>query len=68
MTSPFWMVWNEQGHAPTYKHITLPAAKAEAERLARMNPGQRFHVLAAMGSCEYNPVSWTEVNHDEIPF
>jgi hypothetical protein len=65
---PFWMVWNERGHAPTHKHITVEAARAEAERLARTNPGHTFHVLAALGHCSYNAVNWTEVERDFIPF
>lgn len=39
--SPFWMVWNPQGHSPTVKHPSALAAKAEAERLARTNPGSK---------------------------
>jgi hypothetical protein len=65
---PFWMVWNEQGHAPTFKHITVESARAEAERLARLNPGHQFHVLAALGHCSFNAVNWTQVDHDVIPF
>jgi hypothetical protein len=67
-SSPFWMVWNERGSAPTHKHITIESAKAEAERLAQKNPGQSFHVLMLMGTCEVNMVRWTEPDHDEIPF
>lgn len=66
--SPFWFVWNEQGHAPTHKHVTVESAKAEAERLARANPGERFTVLAALGTCEFDAVKWTQINHDEVPF
>ncbi|WP_370601141.1 hypothetical protein [Pseudomonas nitroreducens] len=46
-TSIFWMVWNPQAYAPTVKHPTYQAAEAEAERLARSNPGQDFYLLQA---------------------
>lgn len=66
--TPFWMVWNPQGHAPTHKHPTALAAKAEAERLARTNPGAKFIVLQALGSCSFNTCQWTMIDHDPIPF
>lgn len=44
----FWMVWNPEGHAPTHRHATLERAVAEAERLARANPGQAFVVLSSV--------------------
>jgi hypothetical protein len=65
---PFWMVWNDMGGAPTHKHVTPESARAEAERLARLHPGRRFHVLAALGHCSFNAVNWTEVEKDFIPF
>jgi hypothetical protein len=70
---PFWMVWNERGHAPTYKHETLQSARTEAERLARNNPTHVFHVLSLYGSCAKNDVQWivrdTQQDMDEeIPF
>ena len=57
----FWMIWNENGHAPTVKHTTVRAAKCEAERLARFNPGERFIVLEAIGSCIKRDVAWDDV-------
>lgn len=44
---PFWLVWCEDGGAPTVKHVTYARAKAEAQRLARSLPGKHFVVLAA---------------------
>lgn len=43
----FWMVWNPQGTQPVHQHETEQSAIAEAERLARLNQGQRFYVLEA---------------------
>lgn len=54
----FWFVWNEQRGLPTHKHWTPGEAKQEAERLARANPGQHFHVLQLIGTCAHNTVSW----------
>jgi hypothetical protein len=57
---PFWMVWCERAGAPTVKHESYAAAKAEAERLARRNEGQSFHVLEVVGSATVNRVEWVE--------
>jgi hypothetical protein len=66
--SPFWMVWNPAGHAPVEKHPSELAAKAEAERLACLNPGQKFHVLENKGVCAFRTAQWTPVNPDWVPF
>lgn len=47
--SSFWMVWNPQRYAPTYRHTTAESALTEAKRLARNNPSQKFYVLQAIG-------------------
>ena len=44
----FWMVWCQSRGGPIYKHGSKAAARAEAERLSRQNPGQAFIVLAAV--------------------
>ncbi len=63
----FWLVWNERGQqAPRRKHPTEREARAEAERLARANPGETFHVLALIGSCSVPTVVW--LTPGEIPF
>ncbi len=46
----FWMVWNPQGRAPTYRHNSRAAADAEASRLSSANPGRVFVVLKAVGA------------------
>ncbi|MEM1289765.1 MAG: hypothetical protein AAGH60_15560 [Pseudomonadota bacterium] len=45
----FWMVYNPLGRMPRYEHSSRGDADAEAQRLARENPGQKFFVLKAMG-------------------
>ena len=68
--APFWMVWNPHGNSPTHKHATQADACKEAERLARLNPKHRFHVLEAKGCCVFDPqpVSWVKVDPQWIPF
>ena len=68
MDKQFWLVWNPQGHSPTVKHPMIYQAKAEAERLARDNPGQKFYVLSAVGMCEYQAVTWQRLDGEDIPF
>lgn len=46
-TPPFWLVWCEDGGAPTVKHEDFARARSEAQRLARLNPGKHFVVMAA---------------------
>jgi hypothetical protein len=48
--APFWLVWNENGYPPRYRHETKDSAQAEAARLASSRPGQEFHVLACMAT------------------
>ncbi len=47
---PFFLVWCEDGGEPRHKHDTHDAAKREADRLARANPGSRFFVLTPLES------------------
>ncbi|MFS0771078.1 hypothetical protein [Sphingomonas sp. 1P08PE] len=48
--APFWLVWNEDGRSPVVKHASRDVAEAEAARLASVNMGRTFHVLAVMSS------------------
>ena len=43
----FWYIWNLEGQPPRYRHCSEHDAIAEANRLARDNPGQYFIVLEA---------------------
>lgn len=63
----FWLIWNELGHAPTFKHSTPESAYQEAERLAINTPGQKFHVLQVVRTAQYARVQWHEYG-DFIPF
>lgn len=53
--SPFWLVWREAGHQPTFKHPTKEAAEAEAARIASFNPGEQIHVLGVLATIQTSP-------------
>lgn len=67
MQNKFWLVWNETRDPPRHKHYSLDDAKREAERLARNNAGQQFHVLEFVGTCQKRDVEWV-IPGDEITF
>ena len=46
--APFWFVWNPDGRSPSFRHRSEDSAVAEAERLARINPGETFVVLESV--------------------
>lgn len=57
----FWLVWSPAGRTPPkYRHETKAKAQIEAERLARVNPGQSFYVVEAV-SCSSVPMMVTTV-------
>jgi hypothetical protein len=41
----FFLVWREDNKSPKVKHFTEKEARAEAERLSQMYPGDKFFVL-----------------------
>jgi hypothetical protein len=62
-TNKFWMVWNPNGHSPSYKHPTEQSARAEATRLARISPSDHFYVLEAKARIEAAPpINTTELD------
>lgn len=63
----FWMVWNEGNRSPAFKHWTADSAMIEAERLARQNPGQKFHVLELVDSCRVKDVFWASEQANTEP-
>lgn len=42
----FWMITGDR-NSPKVRHASYSAARAEAERLARNNPGTKFYILTA---------------------
>lgn len=62
MNNNRWYVWIMSGapgcatfvDCPKVAHATIEAAKNEAERLARQNPGKRFAVVELCGTVEVN--------------
>lgn len=64
----FWMVWNPKRDTPAYQHHSHEAAVSEAERLARLNPGQRFYVLEATDLRVVDAMVRQTLDVLEIPF
>jgi hypothetical protein len=65
----FWLVWNPKGGAPTYKHLSVKEALAEARRLSGTCPGHEFFVLKAIGGYQMPaPGPQPIVIDDGIPF
>ncbi len=62
----FWMIWNEGNRGPAVQHYEETSARREAERLARLNKGQKFHVLQSVDCCRVNDIQWE--NENDIPF
>lgn len=50
LTEPMdgFFVWTKRGKAPRFHHTTYASAQAEADRLAALNPGAKFIVMAAV--------------------
>lgn len=69
--TPFWLVWSPKGERPPkYRHFTVGAATTEAERLARLHPGQTFVVLQSVAARTVDNMVRTVYgpNDSEIPF
>lgn len=65
----FWMVWNHDGRAPTYRHASLDSAVREAERLAREHAGETFVVLEAVEARRVDDMLRLKLTNDaDIPF
>jgi len=45
-----YLVWNMSRGFPTCSHATIETAIKESERLAKLNPGETFHVMASIGA------------------
>lgn len=60
VTSPIW-----GSGLPTVRHETLDSARTEAKRLALLNTGTKFFVLASIGhAVTPEPVIW-EAHEDQ---
>ena len=67
--TPFWLVWNELGQSPRYKHGTAASAEAEAGRLAMLHPGITFTVLAPVAAVTSRALDVQRFTiDDEVPF
>ncbi|KRB26290.1 hypothetical protein [Mesorhizobium sp. Root172] len=68
--STFWLVWRDRGNAPTFQHFQKSAALAEAERLARLTPGEVFFVMKSTAAvCAPLPeIQHIKLVFDPIPF
>ncbi|MDQ2762675.1 MAG: hypothetical protein M3Y22_04050 [Pseudomonadota bacterium] len=66
---PFWLVWNEKGFPPKFKHTSSYDAEAEAQRLAAAKPGTSFVVLAPTARVTMKSVEFERFDVDaEVPF
>lgn len=64
----FYIVWCETAGNPTCKHETQDSAEREAERLAKLHQGKKFHVLSSICTLEVpDPVVKTDHEFD-LPF
>lgn len=66
--APFWLVWREDGEAPTKQHESEAKAAAEAARLARKSPGQNFYVLVPSSRIRVIDVETENFITDPVPF
>lgn len=58
-----YMIYNPEANHPRVVHKSLNTLVAEAERLARLHPGQKFYIMEARGyySVAKPPVTYTPV-------
>jgi hypothetical protein len=64
----YYVVWAPEFGPPSRRHEFIGPAKSEAERLAKLNPGTKFHVLEAKGLAKVEePCVWSEAEY-QIPF
>lgn len=68
-TACFWMVYGVDQRAPVVRHSSEPVAVAEAQRLARINPGIEFFVLESVARAVKVDVELERIERpDPIPF
>lgn len=70
-TPPYWLVWREDGPAPTKQHPDQHQAERETQRLAELHKGERFVVLCPVSRFSVPPslkVERFDASDDGIPF
>lgn len=73
---PGYFIWNPKARFPQCCHATYRLALAEAERLARANPGHDFFIMAASDVIRVEPSPVSRLTPqppalefaDDIPF
>ncbi|MAH03970.1 MAG: hypothetical protein CL561_00220 [Alphaproteobacteria bacterium] len=73
MSKGYFLVWNPDTGRTNHKHETKSDAEREATRLARVNPGETFVVLASVSQFQKQDVAkedftFNQHDFDEIPF
>jgi hypothetical protein len=64
-----WLVWNPGHGAPNFKHYDSASAVREAERLARLHPGEKFYVMVSVGvAVVEQPSVYTAFSDYGVPF
>lgn len=66
-----WLVLNTERintHPPRCLHGAYDTALGEAERLARENPGQVFHVMASVSASVKHDVTTIQFNDDPTEY
>lgn len=56
----FYMVWNENREPPRVRHDSFEKAKAEADRIATIHPGDKVHILVSVGHAVKRETSWEQ--------
>ena len=54
----FYIVWSPSGSPPTVRHQTEASARMEAVRLATINPGRSFFVMALVGIARHSEATY----------
>lgn len=65
-----YMVWRKETRQISYEHLTIESAKAEAERIARINGGEEVYILKQIAAVKLNDVQWKKLDTEDpdIPF
>ncbi|MBU9317246.1 hypothetical protein L0Z13_11755 [Burkholderia multivorans] len=65
----FFIIWCPTGpHSPKHRHRSRNAAVIEAERLARVHPGNEFYVMQADTMRTVNDMKRVDFEAPDIPF